>query len=83
MYDDSIFNSNSASLDLNPTNFPKKYQKFVGELNVLLENVKLGNVNNNFNLQEFIDNSDCKQPIDETLSSIMHNLKNLEKNLML
>lgn len=37
-------NSASTALDLNPNSYPKKYQKFVGELSILMENIMLGNV---------------------------------------
>ena len=48
MYDEMYANSASTSLDLNPSNYPKKYHKFVGELGVLMENIQLGNVKYNF-----------------------------------
>jgi hypothetical protein len=44
MYDEIYANSASTSLDLNPNSYPKKYHKFVGELEVLMENIMLGNV---------------------------------------
>jgi hypothetical protein len=64
---------NSTVLDLTPTNYPKKYQKFVSELVVLQENIRLSN--------ELIDNSDSKGGVDEVLSSIIHSIKELERNL--
>lgn len=44
MYDVIYADSASTSLDLNPSSYPKKYNKFVGELAVLMENIQLGNV---------------------------------------
>ena len=76
MYDEIYANSASTSLDLNPNSYPKKYHKFVGEHNAW-------KCNYSSFTKEIIDNSDYKQPIDESLSSIILNLKNLEKNLML
>jgi hypothetical protein len=44
MYDEIYANCATTSLDLNPNSYPKKYNKFVGELSVLMENIQLGNV---------------------------------------
>ena len=34
----------NVQLDLNPDNYPKKYKKFVPELTILIDNIKLANV---------------------------------------
>ena len=70
---DQVFSySNGVSLDLNQDNYDKKYKKFVGELTILLDNITLAN--------EMIDNSEGN--VDEGIRTIIHNLHDLEKNLV-
>lgn len=38
------FPTSSTVLELNPNDYPKKYNKFVGELSILMENIILANV---------------------------------------
>jgi hypothetical protein len=75
-----VFNEVSSTnlktkFDLNPSGYPDKYKKFVKELSIILENINLGN--------EMINGSDHNKPIDDGLSCILNNLKDLGKNLML
>lgn len=63
-------------LDLEPSNYPKKYQIFVNELKTLLENVKLSN--------EMINNADYKQTtLDENVRLVISNLRDLAGNLVM
>ena len=43
-------NYGNVRLDLNPENYPKKYRKFVGELETLLNYITLSNVRKEFNI---------------------------------
>lgn len=66
--------SKNVNLDLNPDNYDKKYKKFVTELSVLIDNIKLAN--------EMIDNTQVGTPVDEGLRTIIHNLRELNNNLV-
>lgn len=66
----------NVDLDLTPTNYPKKFQKFVSELRILLENIKFSN--------EMIDSADYKQKtLDENVRLVVSNLRDLASNLVL
>jgi hypothetical protein len=66
----------NVDLDLTPENYPKKFQKFVSELRILLENIKFSN--------EMIDNADYKQKtLDENVRLVVSNLRDLASNLVL
>ena len=60
--------------DLNPSNYPDKYIKFVIELRVIIENIDLAN--------DMLNGSDHTKPIDDGMTSIIHNIRDLGKNLM-
>lgn len=74
-------------MDLNPDNYERRYKKFVAELSILLDNMKLTNVNINFQLiivyfnKDMIDNSNHNAPLDEGIQCLIDLLKDLEKNL--
>lgn len=59
---------------LEPSDFKKKYRRFVEELNVLIENVHLAN--------QMIDYSQIGKKPDDSLRMIMLNLKGCEDNLL-
>lgn len=66
----------NIDLDLEASNYPKKYQIFVGELKTLLENIKLSN--------ELISSTDEKQStLDEGVRLVVSNLRDLSSNLVL
>jgi hypothetical protein len=77
---DNIYNESSGheasnlNIDLNPENYEKKYKKFVSELSVLIDNINLAN--------EMMDNLERGNEVDEGLRTIIHNLRDLEKNLV-
>lgn len=58
----------------NPSDFKKKYRKFVEELNILMENIQLAN--------QMIDVSTPGKKVDDGLRMIMLNLKGCEQNLL-
>lgn len=58
----------------NPSDFKKKYRKFVEELNILMENIQLAN--------QMIDVSSPGKKVDDGLRMIMLNLKGCEQNLL-
>lgn len=72
----SIDYVDNVDLDLTPTNYPKKFQTFVSELRILLENIKFSN--------EMIDSADYKQKVlDENVRLVVSNLRDLASNLVL
>jgi len=67
---------NGIDLDLNPLNYPKKYQIFVEEIRTLLENVKLTN--------EMIDGANWNQnQLDENVRLVVSNLMDLSGSLVM
>ena len=65
-----------VDIDLSQTKFPKKFSKFVPELKILLENIKLSN--------EIIDCTDYKQKtLDENVRLVVNNLRDMAANLTL
>ena len=58
---------------LKPDNFKKKFKKFVEEMNVVIENIQLAN--------QIIDASTLGEEVDDSLRTIMLNLKNCEDSL--
>lgn len=63
-----------VNLDLNPENYERKYRKFVSEISILLDNINLAN--------EMIDNANPNKQVDESLRTILSNLRDLENNLV-
>jgi len=57
-----------------PKDFRSKYRTFVGELNILVENIQLAN--------QMIDSSPLGGKVDDGLRMIMLNLKGCEQNLL-
>ncbi len=67
---------NGIDLDLNTSNYPKKYQIFVGEIRTLLENIKLTN--------EMIDGANWNQhELDENVRLVVSNLMDLSGSLVM
>jgi hypothetical protein len=62
-------------LDLNRYNYPGKFHRFMDDLEILIENLQLGN--------EIIDNTNPSEGVDEGLRTIVRNLKEQEKKLIL
>lgn len=75
-HESSINYFEGVDLDLNPNSYPKKFQQFVTELSVLLENVVLSN--------EMIDNADYKSKVlDDNVRLVVSNLRDLSSNFVL
>jgi len=61
-------------IKLNPDDYKKKYKKFVVEMNIVIDNIQLAN--------QIIDSMSVGDEVDESLRSIMLNLKNCESGLL-
>lgn len=59
---------------LNSKNFKSKFKKFIDEMNIVIENIQLAN--------QIIDASSIGEQIDDSLRTIMLNLKNCEDSLI-
>lgn len=64
----------NVELNLNPNCYDKRFQKFVLELRIVLENIQLAN--------EVIDNADYRvKTLDESVRLVISNLMDLSSNL--
>lgn len=66
----------NVELDLDPENYPKKYQIFVGELKTIIENILLSN--------EMIDGVNYSiKTLDDNVRLVLCNLRELANSLRL
>ena len=68
-----MFTVKKLWFNLNSSGYPEKYKFFVKELGMIKENITLGN--------GMINGANYKQTVDDELSCIIKNLRNLAKNL--
>lgn len=67
-------NLKNKPIKLFPADYPKKYKRFVEEMNIVIENIELAN--------QIIDATEEGEEVDDGLRSIMMNLKKCEESLL-